>query len=58
MSSESLNLREEKKRLILKALDKYPMITKAAEALGVNVRTLYNLMYEFKIKTKQSCQSK
>jgi len=58
MDNRSLNLRQEKKRLIEKALDKYPMKTKAAQALGVDIRTLYNLMYEFKIKTKQSCQLK
>lgn len=49
MPEENLNIAYHTKRLITKALNKHKTIGQAAIELGVNERTLYNLMDEYKI---------
>lgn len=49
MPAEILNIAYHTRRLIVTALNKYKTIGRAAVELGVNERTLYNLMDEHNI---------
>jgi len=46
---EKLNIDYHSKRLMLKALNKHPTITKAAEELGISERQLYRWIEEYKV---------
>lgn len=47
--TENLNLEFHIKRLVIKALNKFNSDTKAAEALGISIRTLYHWKRKFKL---------
>ena len=49
MSNENLNLDFHVKRLTLKALNRYHLRKDAAEALGINERTLYRYRHQYDI---------
>jgi predicted site-specific integrase-resolvase len=49
---ETLNLRENKKALCIKALNKVSTIKKAADLLGIPERTLYIWIKDFQIKNE------
>lgn len=50
---EILNINYHKQRLLVKALNCSPTITAAAKKLQVPLRTVYNLIEEFRVDRKE-----
>ena len=50
MNEEILNIEFNVKQMVLRALNKFGMITSAATALSIGERTLYNYKNRFNIK--------
>jgi hypothetical protein len=47
---EILNIAYHTRDLLLRALNKYPVKTKACKALSVSERTMYNMIEKFEVK--------